>query len=115
MNDIFSDMLDVCVLVYLDDILIYSDNMEQHREHVQEVLRRLRKNHLFAQADKCEFHTNSVEYLGYMLSPAGLSMADYKVKDIQSFLGFTNFYRRFIFNYSKIGRASCRERVSPYV
>ena len=41
MNDIFSDMLDVCVLVYLDDILIYSDNMEQHQEHVREVLRRL--------------------------------------------------------------------------
>ena len=104
MNDIFSDMLDVCVLVYLDDIFIYSDNMEQHREHVREVLRRLCKNHLYARADKCDFHTNSVEYLGYMLAPVGLSMADYKVKtiqewpeprkvkDIQSFLRFANFY-----------------------
>ena len=83
MNDIFSDMLDVCVLIYLDDILIYSDNMEQHREHVREVLRRLCNNHLYARADKCDFHTNSVEYLGYMLSLAGLSMANYKVKTIQ--------------------------------
>ena len=63
MNDIFSDMLDVCILVYLDDILIYLDNMEQHCEHVHEVLRCLRKNHLYARADKCNFHTNSVEYL----------------------------------------------------
>ena len=105
-------MLDVCILVYLDDILIYSDNLEQHQEHVCEVLSHLQKNHLYAHADKCDFHTNSVEYLSYMLSVAGLSMADYKVKtiqewpelckvkDIQSFLGFTNFYWRFIFNYS---------------
>ena len=114
MNDIFSDMLDVCILVYLDDILIYSDNMEQHHEHVCEVLQCLCKNHPYAHADKCDFYTNSVEYLSYMLSPAGLSMANYKVKtiqdwpklrkvkDIQSFLGFTNFYWRFIFNYSDI-------------
>ncbi|KAL7281329.1 hypothetical protein ACG7TL_004638 [Trametes sanguinea] len=106
-NDIFSDLLDVCVVVYLDDILIYSDNPEQHREHVKE-------NKLFAQADKCEFHTNSVEYLGYILSPDGLTMSESKVKaildwpeprkvhDIQAFLGFANFYRRFIPNYSEI-------------
>ncbi|KAL7281605.1 hypothetical protein ACG7TL_004922 [Trametes sanguinea] len=113
-NDIFSDLLDVCVIVYLDDILIYSDNPEQHREHVKEVLRRLRKNKLFARADKCEFHTNSVEYLGYILSPDGLTMSEAKVKaildwpeprkvrDIQAFLDFANFYRRFIPNYSEI-------------
>ncbi|GAW10145.1 retrotransposon nucleocapsid protein [Lentinula edodes] len=53
-NDIFSDMLDVCVIVYLDDILIYSDTPEEHREHVKEVLRRLRKHWLYANPDKCE-------------------------------------------------------------
>ena len=107
MNDIFSDMLDVC-------ILIYSNNMEQHHKHVCEVLWHLRRNYLYACADKCDFHTNSMEYLSYMLSPAGLSMADYKVKtiqewpklckvkDIQSFLLFANFYQRFLFNYSNI-------------
>jgi len=114
MNDLFSDLLDVCVVVYLDDILIYSDDITQHRKHVKEVLKRLRKVGLYAKAEKCEFHSDSVKYLGYVLSPAGLTMSDAKVKtiqewpepkkvkDIQSFLGFANFYRRFIFNYSDI-------------
>jgi len=69
---------------------------------------------LYAKAEKCEFHSDSIEYLGYVLSPASLTMSDAKVKtiqewpepkkvkDIQSFLGFANFYRRFIFNYSDI-------------
>jgi len=69
---------------------------------------------LYTKAEKCKFHLDSVEYLGYVLSPAGLTMSDAKVKtiqewpepkkvkDIQSFLGFANFYRRFIFNYSDI-------------
>jgi Reverse transcriptase (RNA-dependent DNA polymerase)/RNase H-like domain found in reverse transcriptase len=114
MNDVFADLLDVCVLVYLDDILIYSDNEEQHRTQVQEVLRRLRHHGLYACADKCKFHSDSVEYLGYIMSPDGLTMSDdkvktiqewpepRKVKDVQSFLGFTNFYRHFIYNYSDI-------------
>ena len=113
-NTIFADMLDVCVVVYLHDILIYSEDMESHQQHVQEVLRRLQLHHLFAKPEKCEFHLDSVEYLGYHLSPEGLTMSldkiqtisDWpeprKVKDIQSFLGFANFYRRFIFNYSNI-------------
>ncbi len=113
-NDIFADLLDVCVVVYLDDILIYSNNPADHRKHVKEVLRRLRKHQLYARADKCEFHTESVEYLGYILSAEGLTMSTDKVKtilewpeprkvrDIQSFLGFANFYRRFIPNYSEI-------------
>ena len=74
MNDIFSDMLDVCVIIYLDDILIYSDNKELHRKHVREVLRRLRENGLYAGTNKCTFHTDTVEYLGYILSPTGLTM-----------------------------------------
>ena len=116
MNDIFGDLLDQCVVVYLDDILIYSDNPKQHTKHVQEVLRRLRKHSLYTQAKKCKWHRNSVEFLGYMyiMSSEGLTMADdkicaildwpkpWKVKDIQSFLGFANFYRRFIHNYSEI-------------
>jgi Reverse transcriptase (RNA-dependent DNA polymerase) len=112
MNDVFGDMLDVCVIVYIDDILIYSDNPSQHREHVREVLRRLRLHSLYAKANKCEWHQDSVEFLGYMLSADGLTMSGEKVqtirdwpeprkvKYIQSFLGFANFYRRFIHNYS---------------
>ncbi len=113
-NDIFADMLDVSVVVYLDDILIYSNNPVEHWEHVCEVLHRLRANRLYCKGSKCEFHGDSMEYLGYILSPEGLCMSEdkvkaildwpvlWKVKDIQSFLGFANFYRRFIHEYSDI-------------
>ena len=114
MNDIFSNLLDVCVMIYLNDILIYSNNMSEHHRHVKEVLKCLHNAGLYAKAEKCEFHSESVEYLGYILSPSGLTMSDNKikiiqnwpepkkVKDIQFFLGFTNFYRQFIFNYLDI-------------
>ena len=72
-NSVFADMLDVCVVVYLDDILIYSDNMEDHVKHVWEVLQCLRHHKLFAKPKKCEFHSDSVEYLRYILSPDGLT------------------------------------------
>ena len=114
MNDIFSDLLDVCVVIYLDDILIYLNNMSEHHRHVEEVLKCLRKAGLYAKAEKCKFHSESVEYLEYILSPSGLTMSNNKVKiiqdwlepkkvkDIQSFLGFANFYHWFIFNYLDI-------------
>jgi hypothetical protein len=98
----------------LDDILIYSADKASHKEHVREVLRRLCKHGLYAKPEKCEFHTESTEYLGYLLSPSGLTMSPdklqtiqdwsepHKVKDIQSFLGFANFYRCFIDNDSDI-------------
>jgi len=114
MNNMFSNLLDVCIVVYLNNILIYSDDITQHWSHVKEVLKQLQKARLYAKAEKCEFYLDSVEYLGYVLSPSSLTMSDTKVKtiqewpepkkikDIQSFLGFTNFYRHFIFNYSDI-------------
>jgi len=114
MNDIFSDLLDICVMIYLNDILIHSNNMSEHHWHVKKVLKHLCKASLYAKAEKCEFHSESVEYLGYILSPSGLTMSDdkvkiiqdwpepKKVKNIQFFLGFANFYCQFIFNYSDI-------------
>ena len=114
MNNIFSDLLDICVMIYLDNILIYSNNMSEHHQHVKEVLKHLCKAGLYAKAEKCKFHSELVEYLGYILSPSGLTMSNKKVKiiqdwpepkkikDIQSFLGFTNFYYQFIFNYLDI-------------
>src|SRR5882724_10620980 len=108
MNDIFTNMIDMIVIIYLDDILIHSDNISKHKAHIQEVLCRLCTNRLFTCADKCKFHVTSCEYLGYILSPEGLTMPPYKVqiiqdspvpwkvKDIQSFLSFTNFYHCFI-------------------
>ena len=104
MNDIFSDILDVCVMIYLDDILIYSNNMSEHHWYVKKVLKRLHKAGLYAKVEKCKFHSESVDHLGYILSPSSLTMSDNKikmiqdwpeskkVKDIQSFLGFANFY-----------------------
>ena len=104
MNDIFSDILNVYIVIYLDNILIYSNNMSNHHQHVKEVLKHLHKASLYAKAEKCEVHSESVEYLRYILSPFGLTMSDNKVKmiqdwlepkkvkDIQFFLGFTNFY-----------------------
>jgi len=88
--------------------------MSEHHQHVKEVLKHLCKAGLYAKAEKCEFHSELVEYLEYILSPSGLTMSDNKVKiiqdwlepkkvkDIQSFLGFANFYHQFIFNYSDI-------------
>ena len=114
MNDIFSNLLNVCIMIYLDNILIYLNNMSKHHWHVKEVLKHLCKAGLYAKAEKYEFHSELVEYLGYILSFSGLIMSNdkvkiiqdwpepKKVKNIQSFLGFANFYCRFIFNYSDI-------------
>jgi len=114
MNDVFSNLLDLCIVVYLNNILIYSNDITQHWSHIKKVLKRLQKAGLYAKAEKCEFHSNSMEYPGYVLLPSGLTMSDMrvktiqewpepkKIKNIQSFLGFANFYRYFIFNYSDI-------------
>jgi len=83
MNDIFSNLLDVYVVIYLDNILIYSNNMSKHYQHVKEVLKCLHKTCLYAKAEKCKFHSESVEYLGYILSPSSLTMFNNTVKIIQ--------------------------------
>ena len=107
-------LLDDFVIVYLDDILIYSEEIGQHENHVRATLARLRDSGLFVKLEKCTFGEESVEYLGFIISPQGLNMDKTRVstvqdwplpcsvKDIQAFLGFCNFYRRFIHNYSKI-------------
>ena len=63
MNNIFSDLLDICVVIYLDDILIYLNNMSKHHQHVKEVLKHLYKASLYAKAEKYKFHSELVEYL----------------------------------------------------
>ncbi|MBW0545531.1 hypothetical protein O181_085246 [Austropuccinia psidii MF-1] len=112
-NDIFQDLLDVYVVVYLDDIMVFSKSEEEHVTYVSTVLSRIRANNLFAKASKCLFHVSSVQYLGYVVSSEGPKMDQAKVqqiinwspprnfKDLQSFLGFANFYLRFINIYSK--------------
>ncbi|MBW0520179.1 hypothetical protein O181_059894 [Austropuccinia psidii MF-1] len=112
-NDIFQDLLDVYVVLYLDDIMVFSKSEEEHVTHVSSVLSRLRANNLFAKNSKCLFHVSSVEYLGYVASPEGLKidqengqqilnwLPPRNLKALQSFLGFANLCRRFIKNYSK--------------
>ena len=103
-NNIFSNLLDVYIMIYLNNILIYSNNMSEHHWHIKEVLKCLYKAGLYTKVEKCKFYSEPVKYLGYILSPSDLTMSDNKVKiiqdwpepkkvkDIQSFLGFTNFY-----------------------
>ena len=112
MNDIFRDIMDKYVTVYLDDILIYSATEEEHKKHLESVLSRLRDHKLYAKLEKCEFVRHEVEYLGYIISQSGISPVPEKVTaikqwpvptsrtEVRSFLGFVNFYRRFIKSYS---------------
>lgn len=116
MNDVFRECLDKFTMVYLDDILIYSSTYNEHIEHIHKALSLLRENKLYAKRSKCEFAKTSVEYLGHIISDQGFSMEEDKIKsiqnwprptckrDVQSFLGLVNFYRRFIRNCSRISR-----------
>jgi len=109
-----NDLVDTICVVYLDDILIYSKDPENHTQHVRMVLARLREFGLYANLDKCTFHTEEISFLGFVISPRGFEMEGSRVvaikewpvprsrRDIQIFLGFTGFYRRFIKNYSKV-------------
>lgn len=114
MNDLFRDMIEEFALIYLDDILIYSKSLEEHRRHIRRVLHRLRENGLYANPKKSFFETQRIEFLGFVVTPDGVEMdtakidairnwpAPTSVKSVQSFLGFANFYRRFISGYSKV-------------
>ena len=113
-NDVLRDMLNKNVFVYLDDILIFSKTKEDHVHHVQAVLQRLLQNSLFVKAEKCEFHASSTTFLGYIVGEGSVQMDPAKVsavaawpipesrKQLQRFLGFANFYRRFIRGYSTV-------------
>lgn len=113
-NATFHDMVDKYVIAYLDDIMIYSDTREEHTQHVKNVLQRLRESKLFTKPEKCEFYSDRVDFLGYSITKEGISMDIEKISSIskwptpnsvtqvRSFLGFANFYRHFIKNYSKL-------------
>ena len=79
MNNIFSDLLDVSVVIYLNDILIYLDNMDDHKKHVKEVLKRLQENQLYASLTKYVFHQDRIEFLGFVLGANGLRMDESKI------------------------------------
>jgi hypothetical protein len=106
--------LDKFVVVFIDDILIYSKNEEEHAQHIRIVLTRLREHKLYAKFSKCEFWLDQVQFLGHVLTPEGVSVDPCKVQDVLSwkshasvhqirqFLGLAGYYRRFIPDFSKI-------------
>ncbi|MBW0534587.1 hypothetical protein O181_074302 [Austropuccinia psidii MF-1] len=128
-NDIFANFLDIFVVVYLDDIMVFSSSEEEHIKNVASVLQRLRDINLCSKASKCVFHASSVEYLGYAVSSYGLKIDSSKVQQIlnfpqpknikalQFFLGFANFYCHFIKNYSKkiTSLTSLLKKDSPFI
>ncbi|KAL0147989.1 hypothetical protein M9458_056716, partial [Cirrhinus mrigala] len=113
-NDVLRDMVDQFIYVYLHDILIFSPSLQEHVQHVRRVLQRLLENGLFVKMEKCVFHAHSVPFLGYIVSSEGIRMDPNKVKAVvdwptpdsrkalQRFLGFANFYQRFIRNFSQL-------------
>ena len=114
MNDVFSDILDECVVVYLDDIVVYSKNPQEHERHLKMVLQRLQQHSLYAKLSKCEFFKESIEFCGQMVGAGGVGMEPGKVASmlaypapttltqLRSFLGMCNFYRRYVQGYSHI-------------
>ena len=112
MNEIFKEELDDFVLVYLDDILIFSKTLKEHIHHIRQALEKLRKAQLYARLHKCSFFQERVEYLGFDVSPHEVQPSPEKVrtvvewprpcsvKDVRSFLGLAGFYRRFIKQFS---------------
>ena len=100
----------------MDDILVYSKTKEEHISHVRQVLSVLKENHLAARASKCEFHRPEVEFLGHVISGSGVKTDPKKisalkdwptpstVKEVQSFVGFCNYYRRFVKNFASIAK-----------
>jgi hypothetical protein len=116
MNSIFMLELDKFVVVFIDDILVYSKNEDEHTEHLHIVLQRLRDHRLYAKLSKCEFWLREIKFLGHTISQDGISVdpkklqevMDWKppttVRQIQSFLGLAEYYRRFIPDFSRIAK-----------
>jgi hypothetical protein len=114
MNNIFSQYLDKFVVVFIEDILVYSKKKEEHDEHLRIVLQTLRKHKLYAKFDKCHFYQKEIKYLGHVISLEGIAMDPENIKaimewlipkdvvDIRSFMGIPRYYRRFIEGFSKI-------------
>ena len=114
MNNVFHEYLDKFVIIYLDDILIYSKSKEEHLQHLRQVLTILRQHKLYAKMKKCEIMQTRVEYLGHFISQDGISVDNRKIdvirqwpmptntSDIRSFLGIASYYRKFVKHFAAI-------------
>lgn len=114
MNQILRPFIDKFIVVYFDDILIYSKHKEEHLEQLRQVLQTLREQKLYANLKKCSFLTNEVTFLGYIITAEGIRVDPSKVEainswpipksihDVRSFHGLASFYRRFIKNFSSV-------------
>ena len=108
MHRVFQPFLDRFVVVFVDDILIYSKSEEDHEDHLRIVLQTLREHHMYAKFSKCEFWLTKVRFLGHVVSASGVSVDSKNVKavmsweklksvfEIHSFIGLAGYYRRFI-------------------
>ncbi|WVZ80921.1 hypothetical protein U9M48_028355 [Paspalum notatum var. saurae] len=128
MNKVFMEYLDKFVVVFIDDILIYSKTEEEHEEHLRLVLQKLRDHKLYAKLSKCEFWLDQVPFLGHIVSKGGImvdpskisSVMDWKVpevvKEVRGFLGLAGYYRRFIESFSRIAKpmTSLLEKGVPF-
>ncbi|XP_074291591.1 putative mitochondrial protein AtMg00860 [Silene latifolia] len=116
MNRVFSPYLDKFIVVFIDDILVYSKTKEEHEKHLRIVLQTLREHQLYAKLSKCEFWLEKVDFLGHIILKGGVVMDPTKIEavskwvapknvaEIRSFLGLTGYYRRFVKDFSKIAR-----------
>jgi hypothetical protein len=116
MNDILEPFLRKFVLVFLDDILIYSPTMELHLTHLRQILETLRQHQFYMKASKCSFAQTKLDYLGHMISQEGVSTNPEKttamlnwptpstVTELRGFLGLTGYYRKFVKHYGIIAR-----------
>ncbi|KAL0556441.1 hypothetical protein IC582_004955 [Cucumis melo] len=114
MNKVFKDFLDTFVIVFIDDIFIYSKTEAEHEEHLHQVLETLRANKLYAKFSKCAFWLKKVNFLGHVVSSEGVSVDPTKIEavtswpqpstvsEIRSFLGLADYYRRFVEDFSRI-------------
>ena len=116
MNRVCRPYLDKFVIVFIDDILIYSQGKEKHGRHLRLILELLRNKKLYAKFSKCEFWLNEVKFLGHVVSKEGIHIDPSKIEaiknwkapttptEIRQFLGLAGYYRRFIANFSKLAK-----------
>jgi Reverse transcriptase (RNA-dependent DNA polymerase) len=116
MNLVFQDFLDIFIVVFIDDILIYSRDRVEHEEHLRKVLNRLREHKVYGKFPKYDFWLEEIVFLGHIISSKGLFVDPSKIQaiiewqqpkaitEIQSFLGLPGYYRRFVEEFSKVAR-----------